>query len=193
MARRPRHAVGRVRLNRGHGVVVRFVFREKIGTEHGFRYLRLKVGLEFLARNLGEIIQRGAAGLGADFVDDSFAHERADADIAIGVAGDGMAHHRIDADEAGAGRNFHLADNRAGPAEDVRELALAAAGHGDLVHDAARRANDVVFRHLSEPRDARTVKFQIQDKHRDRRACRFPRRRNCRCRRSSAPRSTAEN
>ena len=127
--------------------------------------MRLKVGLEFLASNFGQIIQRGAAGVGADFVDDFFAHERADADIAVGVAGDGMAHHRIDADEAGARRNFHLADNRAGPAEDVRELAFAAAGHGDLVHDAARRADDVVFRHLAEPRDARAVEFQIQDRH----------------------------
>ena len=53
----------------------------------------------------------------------------------------------------------------AGPAEDVRELALAAAGDGDLVHDAARRADDVIFRHLAQPRDARAVELQSQDRH----------------------------
>ncbi len=33
---------------------------------------------------------------------------------------------------------------------------------GDLVHDAARRADDVVLRHLAQPRDARAVELQIQ-------------------------------
>ena len=73
-----------------------------------------------------------------------------------------MADHRVDAHEAGAGRDFHLADNRAGPAEDVRELVLAAAGDGDLVHDAAGGADDMVFRHLAEPGDARAIELEIQ-------------------------------
>ena len=39
---------------------------------------------------------------------------------------------------------------------------LPAAGDGDLIHDAARRADDVVLGHLAEPRDARRRKFQTE-------------------------------
>src|ERR1035437_3878779 len=162
MARRADGAVGGIGLNRGHRIVVRFIFREKIGTKNGFGNFFFIFALEFGRGNFREIIQRGAAGPGADFVDDFFTHERADADDAIGVAGNGMTHHRVDADETGAGRKLHLADNRAGPAKDVRELAFASAGNGDLIHDAARCADDVVLRHLSKPRDAGAVELQIQ-------------------------------
>ncbi len=118
-------AVSGVGLDVGHRVVVRFVFGKKLRAEHLVGNFPAELRLQIRRRKFGQIIQRRPAGAGADFVDDFFAHERADAHVAVRVAGDGMAHHRVDADKAGARRNLHLAHNRAGPAENVREAALA--------------------------------------------------------------------
>ena len=113
MARGAGDAVGGIGLDGRHRVVVRLVFGEKLRAEHRFGNLRLRIRrCNSSAGDFGEIIQRRAAGPGADFVDDFLAHERADADVAVGVAGHGMAHHRVDADKAGAGRNLHFAHDR---------------------------------------------------------------------------------
>ena len=59
-------------------------------------------------------------------------------------------------------RSFSPTGCRAGTTEVVRELALASARDGDLIHDAARRTDAVILRHLAEPRDACAVELQIQ-------------------------------
>ena len=155
-------AIGRVRLNRRYRIVVRFVFREKIGAKNRFGNFLFVFVLKFSGRNFRQIIQRRATSFGAKFVDNFFAHERADADIAVSISRNGMAHHRVDADEAGSSRNLDFAHHRAGATENVSEFSRMTIGDGDLIHDAAWRADDMIFRHLTEPRDARTVELQIQ-------------------------------
>ena len=45
-----------------------------------------------------------------------------------------------------------------GTAENVSQFAAPPAGDGDLVHDAARGSDDMVLRHLAEPRDPLPIK-----------------------------------
>src|SRR6187549_707396 len=95
------------------------------------------------------------AGFSAEFIDDLPAHERADAGVLVRIAGHTVADHGVDADETRAGRNLHLTLHFTGPTQNVGETTLPSARDGGLIHDAARRTDDMVLRHLAELRDAR--------------------------------------
>src|ERR1039458_7284523 len=132
-----------VGLDRGYGVVVRLVTGKKLRAEHPFGYFRQVLVPEFLDGQFREIVELGAAGAGAQIVDNALAHESADAGVAIGIAGDGVSDHGIDADKRGAWRDGDLAENAARPAEDMREPSFPAADDRGLVHDPADRKSVV--------------------------------------------------
>ena len=142
--------VGGIRLNPGDRIIVRLVICQKFRSENRFRERSTVVILEGVGGELGQILDRFFTALSVHMVDHAFPHEGSDPDVAVGSAPDGMLDHRIDADKSGIRRNFDLAHDAARTAQDVGQLSLPAAGHSDLVHDAAGGAHHQVFSQLAQ-------------------------------------------
>jgi hypothetical protein len=156
----------------------------EMGAEEGFVILGVEVG----EVAVGGIGGEGAIEVGADFFhlnqDDFVAHEGGSSgeSVRVGmqsviaaaltptlsrrerefVAGKRMADSRIDADEAEAGWDGEIGLEVGGLAEEAKELVLFAQERGDLVHDAAGCADDLVFYLLAEGGDAHGIEGDLE-------------------------------
>ena len=155
-------AVLGVGLDDSDGVVVRAEIVQELGAEHPFRDVGVVVALVLGGREFREVVHRRKAQGGAMGVDDLAAHEGTDAHVAVGAAAHAVLDHGVDAHEGRPGGDLDRAFHRARAAEDVREVARATTGDGDLVHDAAGRADDLVLGKLAELGQAGLANFQIK-------------------------------
>ena len=116
---------------------------------------------------------------------DRQAHERADSAVRIPRALDLTSDARVDADKMYAVRDRYLFPHGMGLAKQGKEVAPGTHCAGDLVHDAAGRADHVVFHLLGKDGQRHPLQVdpveQVQSMHgrdfqRGRRGCAYPER-----------------
>ena len=134
--------------------------RQKLGALHALRQDALEARRKLSRGNVGEIaaperivdldaVTDDASVKPCNVSDHAIAHERRGSHGAVVGAGDGMSHARIDSVEAIALGNRDVPfDRRRLAAESQQTVALSARAR-HLIHDAARRADDVILHPLA--------------------------------------------